>query len=378
MARSTALVIAAAGLCGLAREARAGEGATVIHVSALEGSDRNQGAADKPVKTLKRAASLAGASKGEGGVIIKAAPGVYNLAETVVLGGSRRFTKEARLTIVASVLPDDPKWRPSMMPVITSTASPRKLASGGRGSKTLGFYVATSHVTIRGLKFLGSPVPCNRYYPIRRDGADMKDLLVSQCVFIGDRNSAPIHVAIIAKGHSFVVDHCIFYHCKIGPLFWSASGGTGNGCAVRYSIMYGSYDAAFWTCRPGEDFEFRNNIAAKSGTFHMRELGTTRKYRFSDCVVVDSKRWEAYCKAGQSVTPIRKSIPREEHNVVKAGKVTLEKDEKQKDYLNKTRNFLHVLPGTLGSDLGAGLFLKAGNAKKSAARAASRQQGTGS
>jgi len=41
----------------------------------------------------------------------------------------------------------------------------------------------------------------------------------------------------------------------------------------------------------------------------------------------------------------------EEKNLVKKGTVVLEKDK-------RTRNYLHVVEGTFGSDLGAGLFRK--------------------
>ena len=41
----------------------------------------------------------------------------------------------------------------------------------------------------------------------------------------------------------------------------------------------------------------------------------------------------------------------EEKNIIKEGQVVLVKDK-------TTRNYLHVVPGTLGSDIGAGLFKK--------------------
>ncbi len=332
-----------------------------IYVDARNGSDKNPGLVDKPVKTLTKAASLVNKDGESGPTTVRIAPGVYHLAKQVLFQNKRPYTKEERLTIEALILPDDPKWEPTRMPVIISTEDPPKIGLSqklkARGTATYGLQIEMSHVTVRGLKFLGSPATHNRCYPIRRNGKNLDDLEVTQCLFVGDRDALPLHCAIIANGRGLVVDHCVFFKCKNGPLFWRAKGGKSNGNALRYCIVDRCYVSGFWTCEAGEDLEFHHNIVTRCGTFHVREFGNRRKYRLSDCIITNNGRWTGYSSAGKPVTPAGPEATYEEHDVIKEGKVILEKDESELDSLNKTRNYLHVAPGTLGSDLGAGLFL---------------------
>ncbi len=63
-------------------------------------------------------------------------------------------TREERLVIEATILPDNPEWRPVDMPVFLSSEDPGPLDFvGDRGTSTYGFQIEVSHVTIRGLKF---------------------------------------------------------------------------------------------------------------------------------------------------------------------------------------------------------------------------------
>jgi hypothetical protein len=225
---------------------------------------------------------------------------------------------------------------------------------------TYGFKIEVSHVTIRGLKFLGSPAVHNRYYPIRRDGNKLEDLLVTQCLFVGDRHASPIHVAIIARGHGLVVDHSIFYNCKNSVVFWTAEGGTSRGNAMTYCIVDGGYRTGVWVTDTAEDFDFHHNVITRCEYFFMREAKNRRTYRLHDCIVTNNKYYSGYGSAGGPAGVTDSEIAYDESNIVKAGEVILETDRVRPAELSADlpRNYLHVAPGSLGSALGAGLFKK--------------------
>ena len=118
------------------------------------------------------------------------------------------------MVIEATIPPDYPEWKPPLMPVILSNGSPQEPAKPGMRAETSGLKIEISHVTIRGLKFLGNPIMEVWYYPIFREGKNLEDLVVTQCLFIMDSNAITSNVAVIANGHGLVLDHCIFYHCR--------------------------------------------------------------------------------------------------------------------------------------------------------------------
>ena len=56
------------------------------------------------------------------GLTVVLSEGVYAVGETTVLKPERRsFTKDARLTLRAEVLPDDPAWNIGRMPTLIHT-----------------------------------------------------------------------------------------------------------------------------------------------------------------------------------------------------------------------------------------------------------------
>jgi len=70
----------------------------------------------------------------------------------------------------------------------------------------------TSHVTIQGLKipgspYLESPTPkiIRRVYPIAREGVDVDDLEIRQCLFVGNRDVCELHCGILARGSGSVL-----------------------------------------------------------------------------------------------------------------------------------------------------------------------------
>lgn len=320
--------------------------AEMLYVDGANGNDVNPGTEQKPLKTIGQAAAMVN-SKTEGGpTTIKVAPGVYNLTEAVLFENTRPYTKEKRLIIEASILPDDPGWNPILMPVILPTAKP----SGDKNGKgTYGLKIEMSHVTIRGLKFLGNPIPDNKHWPIRRDGKNLKDLVVAQCLFMGDRHVLPIQVAVIARGHGLVVDHCVFYNCKNALVLWDVEGGESRGCVMRYCIVDGAYTSGVWVTQTAEDFEFHHNIVTRCEYFWLRKAGDKQRYRVSDCIVSKNKYYSGYGTAAGPSGRTGPEVTYEEKNVTVEGEVVLEKNK-------KARNYLHVVEETLGSGLGAGLF----------------------
>ena len=86
------------------------------------GADTNSGAKASPLRTLAEAARRVNQSTGDGAVTIVLTEGIHAIGETTLLKPERRsFTKTARLTIRAEVLPDDPEWHTGRMPTLIHT-----------------------------------------------------------------------------------------------------------------------------------------------------------------------------------------------------------------------------------------------------------------
>ena len=238
------------------------------------------------------------------------------------------------------------------MPIIFSTEDPRKPEELDALTQTYGLRIKTSHVTIRGLRFLGNPLPHNWYCPVERIGEGLEDLVVTQCLFVGDQDTLNVYCPVIATGDGLVVDHCIFYKCQASAVFWDGPEGiAGHDCAMRYCIVYGGHISGVWTCQTGDDFEFHHNIVTRCQYFWMRESGKPIKYRLHDCIVTNNKYYSGYGVESGPTGQTGPEILYDEQNVIKEGQVILESSK-------TARNYLHVVPGALGSDLGAGLFKK--------------------
>jgi hypothetical protein len=321
-----------------------------LYVDSTNGNNTNPGTKEKPLKTISKAAKLVNSSKKPGPTTIKVAPGVYALAETVVFENSRTYTKEKRLIIEATVLPDEPQWKPVLMPVILSAEDPRKPGESDKLTETYSIKVKTSHVTIQGLKFFGNPLIKNWHCCVERIGKKLDDLVVTQCVFVGNKDGLNIYCAALATGDRFVVDHCIFKDCGACVVFWDGLDEIGGyACAMRYCIVDGAYTSGVWTCQTAEDFEFHNNIITGSEYFWMRKHSDRQRYKIEKCVVIGNKYWSGYGMASGPTGQTGPEVIYKEKNVTKEGQVVLVKDK-------TSRNYLHVVPGTLGSELGAGLF----------------------
>ncbi|MFH1313402.1 MAG: right-handed parallel beta-helix repeat-containing protein [Candidatus Eisenbacteria bacterium] len=326
----------------------------VIYVDSSKGDDRSAGTESKPLKTLTRVADLISGRREDGPVSIRIAPGVYALDRAAVFEGNKSYTRNERLTIEALYLPGDPEWTPDLMPVVLSTERPEVGEDHKGPVEAKGLQVEMNHVTIRGLKFLGSPVSGVWYYPVFRGGMDLRDLVVTQCLFVSERYTTSSNVAVIAHGHELIVDHCVFHNCRNSVVFWNAEGGTSRGNVMRHCIVDGCYTSCIWVCQTAEDLEFHHNVITNCEYFFMRDADNKRCYRLEDCLITDCRYYAGVAAPDYSTSVAGPEIVFEEKNVVREGHVILVEGRGLDAGLPKS--FLHVIPRSPGSDIDAGLF----------------------
>lgn len=327
--------------------------AEMIYVNVRVGKDNNSGTKKAPFQTLHRAAEKIRNRNQSGPTTIKVAPGIYNLTECVEFYSSQPYTETDRLVIEAEILPDDPRWKPALMPILLSTEDPRKDDDLNGLTATYSIQVKLSHVTIRGLKFLGNPLLNNWHCCVERIVEDLNDLVVTQCLFLGDKDTCHIYCATLATGDGFIVDHCIFRRCHACTVYWDGPQSiTSKHCSMRYCIVDGAYISGVWTCRTAEDFEFRHNIVTNSEYFWMRErINNPRTYRVLDCIITNNNHYSGYGVENGPTGRTGPEVTYKDQNIIKEGNISFIVDK-------RARNYLHPVPNTLGSDLGAGLFNK--------------------
>jgi len=326
--------------------------AETLYVDCRNGRDKNPGTKKQPLKTIERAAEVVNSVTEPGPTIIKIIPGIYNLPKCAVFENRRPYTEKERLVIEAVISPDDPTWKPALMPVILSTEDPRQPGKLDKHTETYSLKIKISHVTISGLKFCGNPLANNWHACVERVGENLDDLLVTQCMFVGNKNVLDIYCATLATGNRFVLDHNVFSNCHACVVFWDGLQGIpGKGNAMRHCIVDGAYISGVWTCQTGEDLEFHHNIVTRSEYFWMRKSGDKQEYRLQDCIVTNNRYYSGYGVESGPTGPTGSEVIFEERNVIKQGTLTLVKD-------TRARDFLHVVEGTLGDDLEAGLFRK--------------------
>jgi hypothetical protein len=323
--------------------------AKTLYVNSGNGCDTNPGTQEQPLKTLDQAALLVNNKSDGTGATIKIAAGIYSLEKTVVFE-NRSFSEKERLIIEAVILPDDPNWKPESMPVLVSIQDSRRQNEPAKLTETYSIKIKTSHVTIRGLKFFGNPLLNNWHCCVERVGENLDDLLIKQCVFAGSEDAFNIYCATLATGDRFVLENNIFYNCDTAVVFWDGPKQIpGKANAMRNCIIYDSKMSGVWTCQTAEDFNFSNNIVCNSEYFWLRKKGDCQKYHLYNCIVTGNKFYSGY---GIETGPTGRSgneVVFEEKNIIKKGKVLLDKNK-------SSRNYLHPLPGTLDSNLNAGLF----------------------
>jgi hypothetical protein len=299
---------------------------------------------------------------GTGAMTIVLAEGVYAVEQSALFKPTNRaFTKAQPLTIRAEFLPDDPMWSPKRMPVMVHTMalSPNWLGRpdpfGGVG---YGMQFETSNVRVQGLKILGTPHleragdrVIRRVYPIAREGASLEGLEVSQCVFVGDPDTIENHCGVLARGHGVVIDHCVFDRCKITTVFWT---GDAHSCAMRNTLAFGCFVTGAWICAIGDDFEFRNNVMSQNLSAVLFQ-GAIKNYKFKDSLFAANT--DVFGAGGGPAVNYRQlprtSLPLPQSVEVIDAPIRIERDQTKRDYL-------HIVAGTRGAELGAGLFTTKG------------------
>jgi len=328
------------------------------------GNDVNQGTKEHPLKTLNEAADRVNKANGKGAITILVAEGIYGLDATATFHPVNwHFTMEERLIIRAEILPDEADWHPGRMPVILCTM-PLDFKPYGNddplGGAAYGIQIETSHVTIQGLRVLGTPVVerpkagmVRRAYPIVREGRSLDDLRITQCLFVGDEYVIPNHLAVLASGQGIVVDHCIFYQCKDAVVYWHSDEPARN-CVMHHNLLIDNYGGGVWTWTVADDFKFHHNVVSNINVLWEAGNDDERTFTFSNSIVVG---YRSFVNIGGGAfgygdpTDPGKVKYGEDVVIRKEGSLQIEKDPTK-------RNYLHVVPGTPGSEYGAGLFTK--------------------
>lgn len=361
MNRNTYVIIVLLGLISFTTVVSAEDPFTPkLYVNPSRGDDLDSGTKDSPIRTLAEAARRVNQSEGTDPMTVILSEGIYAIAETAMFKPENRtFSREARFTIRAEVLPDDPEWHPGRMPTLIHTMplSPNWMDRPDPfGGVSYGMQFETSHVTVQGLKILGSPHleqptsrSIRRVYPIAREGRELDDLEIKQCMFIGNREVAENHCCILARGHGVVIDHCVFYGCKITAVYWTRQA---HGCAMRHTLTHGNYVTGAWLCQTGEDFDFRNNVMSANLSAVLFQ-GPAGKYNLESSLFAGNQNLYA-SGVGPAVNfkPLESSVLElPSSSKVISSPVEIEFDQTK-------RNYLHVVTGKPGSEIQAGLFTK--------------------
>lgn len=328
--------------------------AQTLYVDAHKGSDSAAGTLAAPLASLQKAAELAGDFSGNDPVTIRLGPGLYNLTARLNIKTKNVGNTAAKYTLEALIMPDDTNWHPWLMPVIQSVSFNN---DSRYFDHCAGIMADRANVCIRGLKFVGNANPAvEYYYPIIRDSLDLKNLDISQCYFIGDRNGDVVQGAIYAEGPGIHVDHCIFYGCKNAVLVFDHI----SDFAVTHTIIYDAYECAVWYGygafvadsleRP---FNFSNNIVS-----HCRFLWAASKgrdhsyYRFDHSLICENENYIGMQDGNGGVMPLPARETCTEKDIRRTGTVKLVEvkvDGYPPEWLNLTKD-------SDGNDLGAGIF----------------------
>jgi hypothetical protein len=315
--------------------------AQTIFVDALNGKDNAKGSMQDPLASIEKAVSIANNFEGAQPIIIKLSPGLYLLKDQLLL---KTLKANSSYSIEATIMPDDPSWQPSKMPVIQSVSTNNK--NWGNFDHCTGIQVERNNTSFKGLKFVGNSNPgIVYYYAIERHFPELKGMEISQCMFVGNRNAAPIQGAIFAQGSDISVDHCIFYECKNALLLFLSV----TGFKLTNSIIYGSYEGAIWFGKYSE-FLFSNNIIANNNCFWISMKDFVPKYAFSNSLITNNKIFLGLNNNG-TIDKDNKNVPLVK-NVQRSGTVTLNivtTDTIPNDYM-------HLSPNSAGKNIQAGIF----------------------
>lgn len=321
--------------------------AQTLFVDANKGKDNNRGTKDNPIKTLDRAVKIANSYDGQQPVKIVLFPGLYTLTHYLEIKTAQLSNDNVPYHIEALHMPDETGWTPAKMPIIQSIADNNM---SDQFSHAVGLLILKNNVLIKGIKFLGDAHPnVEYYYAIRRQNKTLKGLTVSQCYFIGEKNSAPIQSAFWVNGPDIKVDHTIFYNCRNAFVL----GGDINGFSLTYSIISGSYEAALWYRAKGLPFTFSHNIITNCNFLMVHERNNQPAYTFKDSYIVGNNHYIGdYPPAQDHYDPVK--ITRiKEVNVHKSGVIELQQPMLE----GLPHDDLNLSSESAGKESLAGLFI---------------------
>lgn len=323
--------------------------AQAVFVDSNIGNDENPGTKDAPFYSVHKAMDIV-ISPNNDIYIIKINPGIYVLDSPLSVTTEKEMTDKS-IVIEANILPDDTSWTPEKMPVIVSESKKGEIPEFF--NFVAAFVIDESHVIIRGMKFHGYFYPNTRYFPIARFNKAKTDLLVEQCMFVGDKHASHIQVGIIAHGNEIKIDHCVFYNAKNAAVYWQDSGtGSKTGNSFTNCIVYGAFQCAVWFAWPDNDFVIKNNIITDCKHAWIKNNFNTTTYTVENCVIVNNQYY-------QGVTSDTGVIPgifeMNEINITKDVEISLRLPSENVDEPLPT-DYLHIIPDTPGYNIGAGLF----------------------
>jgi hypothetical protein len=330
--------------------------AQAVYVDSNTGKDENPGTKEAPLFSIQKAAEIIG-NPNNNIYTVKINPGIYILDRHISVT-TKKSMDNKRIVIEASILPDDPAWTPEKMPVIASKAIKGEIDISYHW--VVSFLIDESHVTIRGLKFHGYFYPQARYFPIARINKTKTDLFVEQCMFVGETNSSQIQACVIAHGNEVKIDHSVFYKVRNTVVFFQDSGdGIKTGNSLTNSIIFGA-NQAVWTSFPDKDFKFENNIVSNCRYVWAKNFfNAAKSYSIRNCVIVNNQYYKGIADSIR-ISPGEFEIS--EYNVTKTGRVSLRlTDNEDRPTLLSVDDplpvdYLHIIPGSTGYDIGAGLF----------------------
>ena len=319
-----------------------------VYVDSNTGDDKNPGTKEAPVFSVKKAAEII--SSGDNSIYtMKINPGIYVLDSHISVS-TAKMLDDKRIVIEASILPYDTSWTPEKMPIIASKSIKGEIPD--LPNWVVCFLVNESHVTIRGIKFHGYYYPHTRYFPIARYNKTKTDLLVEQCMFVGDANISQIQAGVIAFENEIKVDHCVFYKVRNAMVFLGDKGSFTN------SIFFGA-SQVIWTGSPKKSFIFENNVVSNCRYVWVNNDSNTENCSMDKCLIVNYKYFKGIPDKVRLNTG---QFEINEKNVTKKGEISLRltgnDDNPFLDEVDKPLpiDYMHVIPNTPGYELGAGIF----------------------
>jgi len=320
--------------------------AQTIYVDAVKGVTDGDGTISNPLSSLEKAISMADGFIAKEPINIKLAPGLYVVSHELTIRTSADTNSTSKFTIEAVHMPDDNDWKPADMPVIQSI-SPNN--SNVQFTHSVCLLVAKNNVSIKGIKFVGNASPeVAYYYPITRENENLNGLEVSQCFFIGERNSMRLQSGLWTHGAGIHVDRCIFYNCRCGMVLIKGI----KDLSITNSIIYGAYETAIWFGKSTDPFVFSNNIVSHCNFVWVRPKDANPVYTFRNSLITENKEYMGYI-ANDLVPAPDGNV--KEISIKKTGTVKLLEIETQKF---QPHDYLNPVPGSDGSEFHAGIFKK--------------------